>query len=183
VLELAARFSQRPDSATATILGGLTAALLDGDALVYRPLSTSALHVAVVVPELNTYLDETARARPERLPLTDALYNLSRIPLLVDAFRDGDLRLLEQVMDDRVHFPYFRRFIPGCDHVTEMARRAGAVAITLSGTGPALVAFAESDHRKVALAMEVAFENVGVRARSWVLPIDTQGVVVSVTGS
>jgi homoserine kinase len=64
-----------------------------------------------------------------------------------------------------------------------MARRAGALAVSLSGDGPALVAFAESNHRMIATTMELAFENSGIKAKTWIVPIDTQGVVISVAGT
>ena len=91
--------------------------------------------------------------------------------------------LLLPLADDRLLLPHLKAHITGFDHVVEMARRAGAKAVTLSGEGPAITAFASENHAKIATAMEVAFENVGVKARSWVLPIDRQGVVISVAQS
>ncbi|MBI5669481.1 MAG: homoserine kinase [Chloroflexi bacterium] len=183
VLEMAARYSRQPDSAVTTILGGLTASLLDGDTLIYRAFSAAPLTVAVVLPELHDYAAEVRRGRPERIPMADALYNLSRAPLLAEALRAGDLSLIAQVLHDKLRLPHLKPHIPGYDRAVDVALRTGAAAVTLSGDGPAIIAFADSDHRRVATTMEVAFENVGVKARSWVLPVDTQGVVVSVAGS
>lgn len=183
VLEMAAQYTRQPDSAVTAILGGLTASLLDGDTLIYRAFPAAPLTVAVVLPELDTYAAEARLGRPERIPLADALYNLSRVPLLADALRGGDLKLIAQVLNDRLRQPYLKPHIPGYDRAVDVALRTGAAAVSLSGDGPAMIAFADSDHRRIATAMEVAFENAGVQARSWVLPVDTQGVVISVAGS
>jgi homoserine kinase len=109
--------------------------------------------------------------------------NLNHLPLMMEAFREGNLKLLEQVMDDRLAAPAYRPLITGYEAVVEAARREGAKAVILSGTGPALVAFAANGHQAVAEAMVAAFGSAGVKARSWVLTVDTQGVVVSVAQS
>jgi homoserine kinase len=181
LLEIAAQISKKPDSVIASLLGGLTTGLLDGDQLVYKTLPVKSLRVVVALPELDDYPSRSLA--PERVPLADALYNLQRVPLLIEALRTGDMKLIGKVLDDRLNAPFYTPRIFGYKQATEIARRAGALAVTLSGDGPALVAFAEVNHSPIAEAMVAAFESVGVKARSWVLPIDTQGVVISVVQS
>lgn len=183
VLTMAAHVSGQPDHALPSLLGGLTTSLTINDTLVYRTLPVNPLTLVVVVPQLENYEEKTALIAPERVPLNDALHNLSRIPLLIEAFRNGDMALLAQAIEDRLYTPYLKQHITGYDHVVEMTRRAGAAAVTLSGKGPALLAFVPHHPEKVATAAEFAFEQSGVPARSWVLPVDTQGVQVSVARS
>jgi homoserine kinase len=183
MLRIAAEISHWPDQTATTVLGGLTASMMRDDSLVYRQLGVTGLNVIVVLPELDDYSAHISRVKPERIPLNDALYNLSRVPLLVDALRTGDIKLVAQALDDRLQVPYLKSHITGYDHVVETARRAGALGVTLSGDGPALIAFTENNHKQIATAMELAFENSGVKARSWILPIDRQGVVISAAGT
>ena len=56
--------------------------------------------------------------------------------------RTGDLTLLGKAMDDRLHQPYRLKLIPGGEDAFNDARRAGAEAISLSGAGPSVLAFA-----------------------------------------
>ncbi len=183
VLEISALISRLPSQVVTSIMGGLTASFTSAEKLIYRALPVSGLSVVVALPQLKQYTSEAAKVKPERVPLNDALFNLSRVPLLVEALRIGDLKLIGQLIDDRLHVPYLKPQITGYDHVAEMARRAGALAVSLSGDGPALIAFAESNHKQIATTMEIAFENSGIKARTWVVPVDTQGVVISVAGS
>jgi homoserine kinase len=120
---------------------------------------------------------------PERVPMQDAIYNLSRMPLLVSALQEGDLNLLAQVLDDKLHAPTLIPAIIGYREVVQAAKDEGALAVTVSGDGPALLAFTEDKHDKIAKAMEEAFLDEDVKSRSWVLPVDTQGVVLSVMQS
>ncbi len=183
ILEIAALVSHLPSQVVTSIMGGLTASFTSGEQLVYRALPASSLNIVIALPELKQYTGDSSKVKPDRVPLNDALFNLSRVPLLVEALRVGDLKLIGQLMDDRLHVPYLKPQISGYDHVAEMARRAGALAVGLSGDGPAMIAFAESNHKMIATTMELAFENSGLKARTWVVPVDTQGVVISVAGS
>ncbi len=183
ILEIAAQISGWPDQTATAILGGLTASLTTANTMTYRPLPVSGLSLVVALPELGNYSADVSRVIPERVPLNDALHNLSRLPLLMEALRAGDFKLLGMAADDRLYLPYLKPHIPGFDHAAEMARRAGALAVTLSGGGPAIIAFAEENHQNIAAAMRAAFANAGVQARAWVLPVDRQGVVISVAGS
>jgi homoserine kinase len=183
VIHMAAEVSGQTDRAVTTILGGLTATTRRDEKVIYRSLPVSALRVVVALPELDSYARDIEGVIPDRILLSDALDNLRQMPMLLDALREGDFGVIGQVMDDRLYTPFFRPFIRGYEQVVEAARQNGASGVTLSGTGPALVIFAESNHRKLADAVQAAFKTSGVTARVWILPIDTQGVVVSLAQS
>ncbi len=183
VLDMAAQISKRPDHTVTAILGGLTASMSNAGALVYKTFPVSAPKVIVVLPQLDPYPLSDHTAPPERVSFEDAVYNISRIPLLLDAFRSGDLGQLGQLMQDKLLTPVLRPHISGYEQVAEAARQAGAQAISLCGSGPALAVFASTGHKKLAEAIEVAFESAGVKSRSWVVSVDTQGVVVSIAQS
>lgn len=183
VLDMAAQISKRPDHTVTAILGGLTASMTNAGTLLYRTFPVAAPKVVVVLPQIEPYPPSDRTSVPERVLFEDAVHNISRIPLLLDAFRSGDLAQLGQLMEDKLLTPSLRPHISGYEQVFEAARRAGAQAITLCGNGPTLAVFASTGHKKLAEAIELAFENVGVKARSWVVSVDTQGVVVSIAQS
>lgn len=179
-LEIAAQIS-RADNAVTAMLGGLTASMLDSNnRLLYRTLPVTPLKVIVVLPEVEGYSRPPAL---DKIPVTAAQHNISRIPLFMEAMKAGNLKLLADTLNDAFHVPRLTAQIPAYAHVAEMAKRAGAVAVTVAGDGPALLMFAETKHDDIAAVTVQAFKNAGVTARSWVLPIDTQGIMVSMMGS
>ncbi len=182
-LAFAVETGGRPVSVAAAVLGGLVAAFADDAGLVYRRLAAPTLKTVVVLPELENYSRRARGAVPDRAALADALANLSRLPLLVEGLRTNDTALVARALDDRLRQPRLAAHVTGYGHVVEIARRAGALGVTLCGGGPALIALAETRHQLVAAAILEAFENAGVTARAWVLPVDTQGVVISVAQS
>ncbi|GAB4509693.1 MAG: homoserine kinase [Anaerolineae bacterium] len=179
MLRMAAEISGA-DGVVAALLGGLVIAILDDDTLIYRALPVRSFPVVVVVPELKNY---AAPVLPEQISRREALFNLSRVPFLIEALRAGDLRLFTQMLPDQLYAPRVAQQITGYPGVAEAALNNGALAVTPCGEGPALMAFAESRHERVGTAMLAAFKDIGVNARSWVLPIDTQGVVISAVQS
>lgn len=180
LLELAIKLEGHPDNVTAAYFGGLVISSYDGEELVFKTVSIESLNVVVVLPEIKYATDEARGALPEDIPLKDAAQNVGRTALVVQALVEGDYDLLGRAMRDRLHEPYRRKFVSGFEEASDAAREHGAAAVALSGAGPALIAFAEEGHEAVARAMAGAFQNAtGNPARSWILPVDTQGIAIS----
>ena len=176
ILQLSAMIVPEPDNAISALLGGLTSGIVVDNTSIHQSLPVTSVPLVIVAPQIDGYPD-TIAPMPDPVALAAVRHNLSRLPLLLDGFRTGDLKLVSHVLGDQIRNP--RLQIPGYNHVRETARLAGALAVTICGDGPALVAFAEKDHRQIAEAMVAAFQNAGTPAQAWVVPIDTQGVVIS----
>ncbi|MDX2160325.1 MAG: hypothetical protein SF162_03270 [bacterium] len=180
ILRIAAHVTGRPDQAVTAMVGGMTASMMQGDEVVYRSLPIAPLKLVIALPHLPGYADKVRLSVPDRVPVRDALHNINRLPLLIDALRQGDVALAGQMMDDRVFAPYRTQFIPNFDDIAQIARLNGASAVTLCGSGPGIVALAAKDHARIADSITAGFEDIGIRAQSWIVPLDTQGVVLSV---
>ena len=80
----------------------------------------------------------------------------------------GDHDLLRECLFDETHVPFRMRLAPGMPEAARAGRDAGAAGVTISGHGPALLAFAGSDQdaRKIADAMIGAFAAHGITSRA-----------------
>jgi homoserine kinase len=166
LLNLAAELEGHPDNVAPAMLGGLVVAIIDGNKVVGRQIPLGGdFHVTVALPDFYLPTKQARAALPKRIPLKHAVYNLSRAALVTEAFRSGDLDLLGQVMDDRLHQPYRLRLIPGAIHAMQAAQAAGAQAVALSGAGPSLIAFASKAEAGIGESMKRAFEAEGLAAR------------------
>ena len=175
ILELASELEGHPDNAAAAVLGGLVL-VTGGKALLARRVEMAPLDLAVVVPEFNLPTHAARAALPGQVPLADAVFNAGHAVLVVEALRSGDLELLGQVMEDRLHQPYRLKLVPGAAQALAAARQAGAAAATLSGAGPGVIAFGRGDLSAVAAAMLAAFTTAGLPARSWLVSPSPSGV-------
>lgn len=182
ILRLAYELEGHADNAAAALFGGLNVVSTSGDELITRQAPAADFKVAIALPALKLSTPLMREALPQQVPLGDAVFNVGRTALTIEALRTGDYELLGQAMADRLHQPYRKQFIPGFDGAMAAARRAGAAAVVLSGSGPALVAFAPSGHERIAQAMALAFEEAGLAARAYALPVDHQGLQLSAVG-
>ncbi len=180
LLELAADLEGHPDNVAAALLGALTIVVRKGEHLLTRKILVPEVYVALAVPELPFSTHAARAGLPTEVRMQDAVYNMGRIPLVVEALRSGDFELLGQVMDDRLHQANRLRLIPGGRTAWEAAQRSGAAAVAISGSGPSLVAFVRlaTEAVAVARAMAEAFVAEGVAARPLGLAASPVGAVV-----
>lgn len=167
LLNLAVSLEGHPDNVAPALLGGLVISLTTGAEVIWRRHEIPDWTLAIVKPQVE-WLTKTARAAlPKSLSRNDAVYNIGRAALVVEALRDGDLELLQKVMDDRVHQPYRLRHIPGGAAAYKTAKRFGAAA--LSGAGPSIISFTRAeDAEKARKAIAAVFEERGIQTKSMI---------------
>jgi homoserine kinase len=170
-----------PHTLLAAQLGGLIICTGGKNDLSYVPVRTAPMTLVVILPSLTT--DASAITLPQQVSLEDAVFNIGHAALVVQAISTGNLALLGRAMQDRLHEAAHSQAIPGYREMLDAAYKAGAAAAAISGTGPAMIAFAKEEHSQVAKAMARAYrKTTGNEARTWVLPIDTQGISISEMG-
>ncbi len=178
LLRLAYELEGHPDNVAAAVYGGLVLVSAEGDVLQAQAVPVLPLRVVIALPALRLSTAEARAALPAQVPLADAVFNVGHALFTVQALASGDEALLRWAVADRLHQPYRQKLIPGFAAVEAAARAAGAAAVALSGAGPSLVAFAGEGHAAIAAAMEAAFGAHGLAARTFVLPVAKEGVMV-----
>ncbi len=181
LLVLANELEGHPDNAAAALYGGLVVISHQTGGLLTRRFDVPALPAVIVLPDFGLPTREARAALPKQVTLKDAIFNLGRSALVVEALRSQDLDLLGQVMDDRLHQPYRLKLIPGAENALNAARQAGAAAAAISGAGPSLIAFLRpgSDGTAVAHAMQTAFRQAGLPSRAFALTASNQRAALS----
>jgi homoserine kinase len=151
LLGVALTLEPHADNLAAALAGGVT---LTWDGRIARIAGTLPLAPVALVPAMRV---ETASAReslPAEIPHTDAAFTLSRAALLGAGAASGSADLLTAALDDRVHEPYRESSL-----VRELRARlpAGARGATLSGSGPAVVVWAD-DPAACAVELEQRYQ-------------------------
>lgn len=139
ILSSAAKIEGHPDNVAPALLGGLVASgWQDGRIVTGRLPVADALSFALLIPSHELPTKTARQVLPESVPFSDAVYNLSQLACSLSALADGDAALVRQVFKDRLHQPYRFPLIEDARHLTALAREQGALAVMLSGAGPAL---------------------------------------------
>jgi homoserine kinase len=174
LLRLATDLEGHADNAAAALLGGLVVIVAEGDDLYPYRFAPATWQIAVVLPSIDLSTAAARAALPRQIALEQAVYNLGRAALVVQALQEGDLVLLRRAMQDRLHQPYRLPLIPGAMEAIGRAYDHGAAA-ALSGAGPSVIAFGHGDIRPIAAAMQDAFRSAGMDARAWILTPSLNG--------
>jgi homoserine kinase len=191
IMELATEMEGHPDNVAPALLGGLVVTTVEHGKVFAHKISVngnhtalghfeSPFHVTIALPDLHVSTQQARAALPEKVPLNDAVHNISRAVLVTEAFRTGDLDLLGKAMSDTLHQPYRLPHVPGAQEAMQAARQAGASAVALSGAGPSLIAFSAQKDPAIGAAMQRAFEDAGLPARTFLLRMSNHGAEVHI---
>lgn len=171
LLDVATVLEGHPDNVAPAIYGGLSAsAMVAGKPVtVHYPLSDKLRFTALIPPfELSTY--DARRVLPQYIPREDAIFNISRGALLLNALGSGDAELLHSAMDDRIHQPYRIPLIAGYDIARGLAYKCGAAATCISGAGSTLLCVSEADDFALKMEEAARFPLPGLK----VLPLEVE---------
>jgi len=180
LLKLALEMEKHPDNVAPALYGGFVISCRKEDSppSVVRLLPPAALKVVVAIPDFYLSTKISREVLPKEVSLKDAVCNVQNAALLVVAMCKGDLTLLNQAMEDKLHQPYRFPLVKGGKEVLAAAKEAGALSVSLSGSGPALVAYTDGDGKAIGEAMVQAWQKFNVEAKAITLKPDLTGAAV-----
>ncbi len=179
LLQLAFELEGHPDNVAPAMLGGLVLSVVQDGRLITTSVPVPAgLRAVLFLPRFTTSTREARRLLPNRVSLSDAVFNVSRAALFVAAMSGGHLDRLRCATQDRLHQPYRQVLFPSMPKLFDAALEAGALAAWLSGSGSALLALTHGREADVAEAFEACAQRLGVAGRTQVVSITSQGACV-----
>jgi homoserine kinase len=121
------------------------------------------------------------RLIPRTIALEDHTKNLANACMMVSGFQYQDTKLLASGINDIIVEPARKNLIPGYDKIKSNALRSGALAVTISGAGPSMIAFTNSisDTQKIGKSMEQAFADSKIESQAYVCGVSRGAKVIS----
>lgn len=174
LLEFCSNLEGHPDNIAPALSGGLTISIYEKKRLIVQKYKLPEWQVGIVLPDVRLSTKEARKVLPHEVNLSDAIYSLGRIPIVVDALRNHDMENLKLGMSDRLHEKHRLRLIPGAKDAIQAAKDLGAAA-TISGSGPSLIAFAIEDHQNILQSMQSVFLDHRIKSRVFILNTTNSG--------
>ncbi len=177
MLDIAADMEGHPDNAAPALLGGFVISMMDKNGVTSEKVQISPKWKAIVAIPNFELLTEKARAvLPKVYVRDDTVHNVSAVSFLLAAFFQQNPEYLKLGLADRIHVPYRLPLIPGGREAIELAEAAGAYGVTISGSGPTMIAFGnEVSAGYIGEAMKKGFELHGKKAVTKILDFDDLG--------
>jgi homoserine kinase len=166
--EKAASGVAHADNVAPAILGGFVIVRKN------KVLSIKPGNIGIVAVHPNIIVStRAARAiLPKGLSLGDLSFNIGSAASMVVGMMKGDIRLIGESMENRVIEEIRSGFITGYAQVKKSALEAGAAGVTISGSGPTMLAVCEMGEReKIARAMVAAFTESRVKSEAFITTI------------
>jgi len=136
--------------------------------------------IALLIPDHSMATKEARKVLPESYPKADVVHNVGRAALFVAAMACGNMDLLDEATQDRVHQPQRAALFPPLFDIFDAAKTSGAHAAWLSGAGSSVAAICNEDAaRAVAAAMLATLEASGGTGRSLVTRMARDGAMVA----
>lgn len=121
------------DNVAASLYGGV---VVVADATVMEIPLTVDPAVVVWIPSYKTSTSESRGTLSPSVSRDDAVFNMARVALWVGALSTGDLSLLAEATQDRLHQDARLIKVPRSREALDCMRSAGAFGAWLSGSGP-----------------------------------------------
>ena len=140
IAKLAVDMEGHPDNVVPAIFGGMVLAAHDKEKVVYSTLLNSDdLYFYVMIPDFQLSTERARSVLPKSYLVSDAINNMSKLGLLVNAFNKGEYENLRFLLGDKLHQPYRFALINNSEKIFEASEKHGALGEYISGAGPTLI--------------------------------------------
>jgi len=166
--EKAASGAAHADNVAPAIYGGFV--IVHKDKII--SLMPHNVGIVAVHPEIIVSTREARALLPHALSLEDISFNTGNAASMVVGMMKNDIKLIGEGMENRVIEAIRSKLIKGYSQVKENAIRAGASGVTISGSGPTLIAVCRMEEReKIAEVMIKAFSDNNVQSEAFITTI------------
>jgi homoserine kinase len=163
-------FEGHPDNIAAALLGGLATGCVcdDGRVIAGSVPWPARVRFVAATPDIRVKTSDARQVLPEQISREDAIFNLQRVALLLQAVQFDRPELLREAIRDRWHQPYRAALVPGLADALAL-EHPDLVGVCLSGAGPTVVALAVGSTESIQDALAGIYSRLGVSCRLRVL--------------
>ena len=181
IRQLAIAIEGHPDNVVPALIGNCQLSVGEGHNWQITEIPWHPDIVPIVaIPDFELSTEEARAVLPANYQRADAIFNISRMGLLLRGLATNNDAWLALALEDKIHQPYRQKLIRGYLEVKKAAINAGACGMVISGAGSTLLALSDRSRAdKVAMAMANTWKNEGVFPTVKALNLDSQGARVT----
>ena len=162
VLTLACELEGHPDNTSASILGGLvTSCQAEGKVVAVAMPWPAAIRVVVATPAIGLDTKVARAALPASVSRGDAIFNLQRTALFVQAIAARRVDVLREALRDRMHQPYRAPLVPGLERALAF-EHPKLLGVFLSGAGPSIAALTDGVTPEIDTLFHALYQELGL---------------------
>jgi homoserine kinase len=181
IMEMAIAIEGHPDNVVPALQGNCLLSVEDrGEWQISQIPWHQDIIPIVAIPNFELSTREARSVLPTEYSRSDAIFNISRMGLLIRALETNNPSWLKTALADKLHQPYRQALITGYQEVEQAALASGAYGMVISGAGPTLLALTSPEKaEQVVTAMKTAWCSQGIEAQVRSLAINPSGAKVT----
>lgn len=146
ILKIATKMEGHPDNVAPAIFSNAVASILKDDQVYLEEFEISNnFKFLAIIPEFKLPTKEARDALPKTYSKEDAVFNLSRLSMVILSLISGDEENLRVALDDKIHEPYRLSLIPEIDEIEKIIDDSEALGHYLSGAGSTIMVVLKAD--------------------------------------
>lgn len=140
LFKIAVKIEGHPDNIAPCVYGGLTASMVD-DGIPYcaEYKINDKIKFCALIPDFETSTHKARKILPVEVEFKEAIFNVSRVAVLLKALEDGNINLINKSLKDKLHQRYRKTLIYEYDEIKQICEENGSIAFFISGSGPTLM--------------------------------------------
>ncbi len=140
LFKIAVSIEGHPDNIAPAVYGGLTASIVEYDTPYCMSYNISEIiKFCALIPNFETSTTDARKLLPQDVPFKDAVFNVSRTAVLLKALEEGNFKIINVALKDRLHQKYRKTLIHEFDEVKKICEENETEALFISGSGPTLM--------------------------------------------
>ena len=140
IFKMATELEGHPDNIAPALFGGLVVSLMDGEDIYYNKIDVhEGIKFLALIPDFTLSTREARGVIPKTIDFKDAVFNVSRVSLLLSALVNGKFGLLKYGVKDSLHQNYRGKLIADYFEIVKTCEELGSLGTILSGAGPTIM--------------------------------------------
>ncbi len=134
-----------PDNIAPAFFGGLTACYLNNGN--YKCINydiSSNLKFITVIPKIEVLTESARKILPDKYDRRDVVWNISHSVNIPYAFEKGNVNLIYDLFDDKIHEPYRKKLINNYEKYKDIAKE-NHLPLYISGSGSTMIVISNDD--------------------------------------
>lgn len=176
ILKIATEMEGHPDNVSPAIFGNASAAILrDQEVFVEKFEISNNFKFLAIIPDFKLPTKLAREALPQTYTKEDAVFNISRVSMLILSLISGNEENLKTALDDKIHEPYRLKLIPEIDEIEKVIADSPAIGHYLSGAGSTIMVILKSNDTESEKLINNKLEKLSANYKIMPLEIDKRG--------
>ncbi|MEJ8751833.1 threonine synthase [Lagierella sp. ICN-221743] len=145
ILKIATKIEGHPDNVSPAIYGGANVSILKDDVFMEKFEISNKFKFLAIIPDFELSTRDARQALPKEYSKEDAVFNISRVSMLILSLMSGNEENLKVSLEDKIHEPYRYKLIPEIEKIEKIIKESNAIGHYLSGAGSTIMLILNSD--------------------------------------